>query len=119
MIYVTKTENNIDFKIKTGYYFDILTPELMKLLRNTKSKINKNENSKNVTYLEITEVVLMHCNNVKYDYQQDSRVLHTFVFNKSFGQILDFHPRILYFKKNLNQNFHILKHGLLIKILNH
>ena len=65
----------------------------MKLLRNTKSKINKNENSKNVTYLEITEVVLMHCDNVKYDYQQDSRVLHTFVFNKSFGQYTRFSPK--------------------------
>ena len=53
-----------------------------------------------MTYLEITEVVLMHCNNVKYDYQQDSRVLHTFVFNKSFGQILDF-PQEFYILKKI------------------
>ena len=40
-------------------------------------------------HLEITEVVLTHCNIVNNDYQQDSRVLYTFVPNKSFGQLLD------------------------------
>ena len=39
--------------------------------------------------LEITEVVLIHCIIVNRDYQQDSRVLYTFVPNKSFGQLLD------------------------------
>ena len=40
-------------------------------------------------HLEITEVVLVNCNTVSNDYQQDSRVLHTYVPNKSFGQLLD------------------------------
>ena len=40
-------------------------------------------------YLEITEVVLIHCNIVNKDYLQYSRVLYTFVPNKSFGQLLD------------------------------
>ena len=61
----------------------------MKLLGNTKSKITKDENSKNVPHLEITEVVLIHCNLVNNYYQQDSRVLYTFVPNNSFGQLLD------------------------------
>ena len=39
--------------------------------------------------LEITEVVLLHCNIVNEDYQQDSRALYTFVPNKSFKQLLD------------------------------
>ena len=65
----------------------------MKLLGATKSKITKNENGKNVTYLEITEVVLIHCNIVSNDYQQDSRVLYTFVTNKSFGQLLNIPPK--------------------------
>ena len=34
----------------------------MKLLGNTKSKITKNENGRNVPHLEITEEVLIHCN---------------------------------------------------------
>ena len=49
-------------KIKTGYYLKRLTPETMKLLGSTKSKIIIDENGENVPYLEITEVVLIHCN---------------------------------------------------------
>ena len=64
-------------------------PEMMKLLESTKSKITKDENGKNVPRLEITEVVLVHFNIVNNDYQQDSRVLYTFIPNKSFGQLLD------------------------------
>ena len=45
------------FKIKTGYYLRLLTPETMKLHRRTKYKITKDENGKSVLYLEITEVV--------------------------------------------------------------
>ena len=52
----------ITFKIKTGYYFKILTPETMKLLGSTKSKISKDENGENVSYLEINKVILVHCN---------------------------------------------------------
>ena len=47
----------------------------MKLLGNTKSKISKNENGDNVPYLEVTEVVLMHCNIINNSYQQKSRFL--------------------------------------------
>ena len=35
-IYVNKIENRITFKIKTGYYLELLTPESMKLLGSTK-----------------------------------------------------------------------------------
>ena len=61
----------------------------MKLLGSTKNKITKDKNGENVPHLEITEAVLVHCNIVKNDYQQDSRVLYKFVPNKSFGQLLD------------------------------
>ena len=57
----------------------------MKLLGTTKSKIKKDKNGKNVPHLEITELVLIHCNIVNNDYQQNSRVLYTFVLNKLFG----------------------------------
>ena len=56
----------------------------MKLLGNTKSKIVKVENGENVPYLEITEVILVYCNIGNNNYQQNSRVLYTFVPNKSF-----------------------------------
>ena len=43
-IYMNKIENKITFKIKAGYYLKLLTSETTKLLRNTKSKVPKNEN---------------------------------------------------------------------------
>ena len=55
----------------------------MKLVGSTKSKITKNESDENVPNLEITEVVLVHCNIVNNNYQKKSRVLYTFVTNKS------------------------------------
>ena len=61
----------------------------MKLLGSTKNKINKNKNGENVPQLEITEVVLVHCNIVNNDYQQDSRVLYSFAPNKLFGSLLE------------------------------
>ena len=57
MIYINKIENRITFKIKPGYYLKLLTPETMKLLGSTKSKINKDKNGENVPHLEITEVI--------------------------------------------------------------
>ena len=89
MIYVNKIENRITFKIKIGYHLELLMPETMKLLGSTKSKITKDENDENMPHLEIIEVILVHCNTVNNDYQQDSRVLYKFVPNKSFGQLLD------------------------------
>ena len=50
----------------------------MKLLGSTKNKITNDENGENMSHLEITEVVLVHCNFVNNDYQQDSGVLHTY-----------------------------------------
>ena len=58
-VYVNKIENRITFKIKTGYYLEL-----------------KIKNDENIPNLGITEVVLVH---------QDSRVLYTFIPNKSFG----------------------------------
>ena len=72
----------------------------MKLLGSTKSKITKYKNGENVSYLEITELVLIHCNVVNNSYLQDSRVLYTFVPNKSFGQLLDISPKNFILLKN-------------------
>ena len=51
----------------------------MKLPGSTKNKVTEDENGKNVPHLEITKVVLVHCNIVNNDYQQNLRVLYTFV----------------------------------------
>ena len=64
----------------------------MKLIGSTKNKKTKDKNGENVPHLEITEVTLVHCNMVNHDYQYDSRVLYTFVPNKSFGSLLDISP---------------------------
>ena len=56
----------------------------MKLLGSTENKITKDKNGENVPHLEIAEVVLVHRNIVSNDHQQDSRVLYTFVPNKTF-----------------------------------
>ena len=47
-IYVNKIENRVTFKIKKGYYPELLTPETMKLLGSTESKITKDKNGENV-----------------------------------------------------------------------
>ena len=73
-IYVNIIENRITFKIKSGYYLELLTPETMKLLGSTESKITKDKNGENVPHLEVVELVLVHCNLANNDYQQDSRI---------------------------------------------
>ena len=50
----------------------------MKLLGSAESKITNDKNSENVPHLEVAELVLVHCNLVNNDYQQDSRILFTF-----------------------------------------
>ena len=77
----------------------------MKLPGSTKNKITKDKNGENVPHLEITEVVLVHCNMVNNDYQHDSRVLHTFVPNKSFDRLLDISPSNRIFLKTFNSEY--------------
>ena len=104
-IYVNKIKNRITFKIKKGYTHELLTKETMKLLGSTKNKITKDKNGENVPYLEITVVILVYCNMVNNDYQHDSRVLYTFVSNKSFGNVLDLSPSNHIFLKTFNSEY--------------
>ena len=50
----------------------------MKLLGSTEIKTTKDKTGENVPHLEITGVVLVHCNIVNNGFQQDLRVLYTF-----------------------------------------
>ena len=77
----------------------------MKLLGSTKSKITKNKTCENVLHLEINEVALVHCSNFNNYYQQDSRVLYTFVSNKSLGELLDISTKKLIFLKIFSSEF--------------
>ena len=81
----------------------------MKLLGSTKNKLTKDKNGENVLHLEITEVVLVHCNIVNNDYQQDSRVLYTFVPNKPFGSLLEISPTNHIFLKTFNSEYDEIK----------
>ena len=87
-IYINKIEDKTTFEIKKGYNLELLTHKTMKLHGSTKRKI-KDKNNENVPHLEITEVVLIHCNVVNNSYQQNSSILYIFVPNKSFCQLLD------------------------------
>ena len=81
----------------------------MKLFRSTENKITKDQNGESVPHLEITEVVLVHCNIVNNDYQKDSRNLSTFVSNKSFGSLLEISPKNHIFLKTFNSEFQEIK----------
>ena len=77
----------------------------MKLLVSTKNKITKDKNGENFPNLEITEVVLVHCNIVNNDYQRHSRVLYSFVSSKPFGSLLEISPTNRIFLKSFNSEY--------------
>ena len=104
-IFVSKNESRITFKIKNGYYLEFLTPETIKLLGSNESKITGEKNGENVLHLEVIELVLIHCNIVNNDYQQNSRILYTFVPNKPFASLLEISPSNHIFLKTFNSEF--------------
>ena len=77
-IYVNKSENRITFKIKRGYYIELLTPETMKLLESTENKITKD---KNLPHVAITKVVLVYCNIVTIISKFQEVCIHLFQIN--------------------------------------
>ena len=104
-IYPNKIKNRIVFKIKTGYKLELLTTETMRLLGSTKKDADADKNSENVPKLESVEVVLVHCNLVKNDYQHTSKVLFSFVPNKQFGQLINISPHSLTMMNTVNTEF--------------
>ena len=94
-IYPNKIKNRVVFKIKTGYKLELLTLETMKLLGSTKKDVDKDKDGEIVPKLESVEVVLVHCNLVKTNYQHTSKVLFRFVPNKQFGQLINISPHCL------------------------
>ena len=84
-VYINRNNNRLVFKIKGGYKLELQTSETMKLFRNTKKLAGKTKHEQKVPRIELVEVVLVHCNLVDNQYQQNSEVLNTFVPNKSYA----------------------------------
>ena len=74
----------------------------MNLLGSTKKVVDKTKNGEDVPKLESVEVVLVHCNVVKNDYQHASKVLFTFLPNKKFGQLLNIFPHVFTMINTIN-----------------
>ena len=74
----------------------------MKLLGSTKKIVDKDKNGENVPKLKSVEVILVHCNLVKNDYQHTSKVLCTFVPNKEFGQLLNISTHVFTMMNTVN-----------------
>ena len=62
-------------------------------------------NGELVPKLESAEVVLVHCNLVKDDYQHTSKVLFSFAPNKQFGQLINISPHYLTMMNTVNKEF--------------
>ena len=116
--YINKMGNRITFKIKAWYYLELLTPGRMELLGSTKTKITKSENNENVPHLSITEVLLVHCNIFIIIIIKIQESFICLFQISHFVNYKIFHKKNLYFQKLLTQNFHILKYGLQIIVLN-
>ena len=81
----------------------------MKLLGSTKKDVDQDKDGENVPKLESVEVVLVHCNLVKNDYQHSSKVLFSFVPNKQFGQLINISPHSLTMMKTVNTEFYFVE----------
>ena len=77
----------------------------MRLLGSTKKDVDKDKDGEIVPKLESVEVVLVHCNLVKNDYQPSSKVLLSFVPNKQFGQLINVSPNTLRMMNTVNTEF--------------
>ena len=104
-IYPNKIKNRIIFKIKNGYKLELLTSGTMKLLGSTENVVDKDKNGENISKIESVEVVLVHCNLVKNDYQHNSKELFTFVPNKKIGQLINISPHAFTMMKTVNTEF--------------
>ena len=89
----------------------LLTPETMKLFASTENRIAKDKNGENVSHLEITEVLLVHCNVFNNDYQEDSRVMYRFVLSKSVGNLSEISPKNNILLKPCNSEFQEIEVG--------
>ena len=77
----------------------------MKLLGGTNKVVDQDKNGENVPNLVSVEVVLVHCNLFKNDYQHASKSLFSFVPNKKLGQLLNISSNTLTMMNTVNTEF--------------
>ena len=77
----------------------------MTLLGITKKDVDSDKSSENIPKLEYVEIVLVHCNLVKNDYQHTSKLVFSFVLNKQFGQLINISPHSLTMMNSVNTEF--------------
>ena len=109
LIYVNEINNRIVFKIKSGYKFELLSKEMMRLLGSSTDTIDGDKNSELVPKLESLDLVLVHCNLVNNSYQQASKVLFMFVPHKKYGQLITVSPETLIMLKTVNTEFSFIE----------
>ena len=81
----------------------------MRLLGSTKKVVDINKNGENAPKLESVEVVLVHCNLAKKDYQHSSIFLFSFVPNKQFGQLINISQQSLIMMNTVNTEFYYVE----------
>ena len=106
-IYSNNIKNRIVFKIKTGYKLELLTNKTMPLLGDGPIT-DKDKNSTNLSQLKIVTTVLVHCNIVQNNCQQASKLLYTFVPDKTLGQLISIHPSSLIKLKTADSEFNFI-----------
>ena len=95
--------------LKSGYKLELLSKETMRLLGSSTDTIDGDKNSELVPKLESVNLVLVHCNLVNNSYQQDSKVLFTFVPNKKYGQLITVSPETLIMLITFNTEFSFIE----------
>ena len=118
-IYPNKINSRIVFKIKTGYKLELLTVETTKLLGSTKKDVDKDKVEEIVPKVESVDVVLVHCNLVKNDYQHTSKVLFSFFPKEQFEQLINISPHSLTMMNTVNTEFSYVAFGLQTKLVKH
>ena len=103
--YINKINKGLVFKLKDGYEVELKAPENMKQFGSTKTLIDKTKNRENVLSLEVIKVILVQCNVVDKQYQQNSEILYTFVSNKSYIYLQNVELSNLVFLKTVNKEF--------------
>ena len=114
-IYPNKIKNRIVFKIKTGYKLELLPPETMKLLGSTNTDVDKDKDGEKVPKLKSVEVVLVHCNLVKNDVDNQNVCCSkqtTWTVNKYFTAFFNNEEQLIL-------NFLLLRFRLQTKLVMH
>ena len=107
LIYPSKIKNRIVLKIKTGYKLEMLTNETMRLLDDG-SVADMDKNGENVPRLKQVRFVLLHCNVVRNDHLQNSKLLYTFVPSDDFGKLLFVELKVLKLSKTTDSVFYYI-----------